>query len=146
MDCSICRNMKNGQDQIYETRYWAVSLAADQGYLGRCYITLKRHCGDMAELEKTEWSDFAGLVKRLEDALRKAFGAAMFNWSCLMNDAYQNQPPNPMSTGTSGPGTITGLNSQALFLRTLSSATTTAGKGHRWFLKRLKRILLKRLE
>jgi len=35
------------------------------------------------------------VVKKLEAVITKAFGAKMFNWSCLMNNAYQNDPPNP---------------------------------------------------
>ena len=35
------------------------------------------------------------VVKKLEAALKKSFDATMFNWSCLMNNAYQNDPPDP---------------------------------------------------
>jgi diadenosine tetraphosphate (Ap4A) HIT family hydrolase len=46
-------------------------------------------------IKKREWSDFVSIVKKLETLLKKALGASMFNWSCLLNDAYQNNPPNP---------------------------------------------------
>jgi len=93
MKCMFCERTSEGL--IHETSYWRVVLAFEQSYLGRCLVVLKRHCGDLAELRPEEWSDFAELVKKLESALRKAFGATMFNWTCLMNNAYQHDPPNP---------------------------------------------------
>ncbi len=39
--------------------------------------------------------DFLALVRKLETLCRKTFGATMFNWTCLMNNAYQNSPPEP---------------------------------------------------
>ena len=58
-------------------------------------MTLKRHCGDLAELKKEELLDFLEVVRNLESALKKAFGAVMFNWTCLMNNAYQAKIPQP---------------------------------------------------
>lgn len=92
MGCVFC-NLKD--ETILESEYFKVILAFDQTYLGRCVIVLKRHCGHLDQLTKEEWLDFAEIVKKLEAASKKAFGAVMFNWTCLMNDAYQNNPPNP---------------------------------------------------
>lgn len=81
---------------IFETPFWKVFLAdSDQTYLGRSYVTLKRHAGDLADLTDEEWQDLHKTIKKFEIALRKAFGAEMFNWTCLMNDAYQETPANP---------------------------------------------------
>ncbi len=82
-------------DLIFETTHWKVILMDDQTYLGRCVIVLKRKCGDLAEVTEEEMLDFLNLVKILESKARRAFGAVMFNWGCLMNDAYQNTPPDP---------------------------------------------------
>lgn len=82
-------------DLIYETSHWRTILAADQAYLGRSVVVLKRPCGDLANMKEEELLDFLQVVRKLENAFRKAFNAAMFNWSCLMNLAYQNHPPNP---------------------------------------------------
>lgn len=83
-------------EEIFETYFWRVVLAKNQTYLGYCIVTLKRRdCGDIADLTKEELLDFHSLTKKLEMALRESFGATMFNWSCLMNLAYQNTPPNP---------------------------------------------------
>ncbi len=58
-------------------------------------VILKRHSGDLAKLKKEEWEEFIELVKKLESALRKSFDASMFNWTCLMNGAYQEKNPKP---------------------------------------------------
>ena len=92
MDCEIC-SIKD--EVILESEYFKVILSYDQTYLGRCVIELKRHCGSLSKVTKEEWLDFTEVVKKLESALTKAFGATMFNWTCLMNNAYKNNPPNP---------------------------------------------------
>lgn len=86
----------NKEKEIYETDFWRVVLAEDQTYLGYCLIKLKRReCSDLADLTEEELLDFFNVVKKLEYALRNSFDATIFNWSCLMNNAYQNIPPTP---------------------------------------------------
>ncbi len=86
----------NEQHKIFETEFWLVKLNADdQTYLGRSVIVLKRPCPDLADVTDQELLDFKAIVIRMEQAFRRAFNATMFNWSCLMNDAYKNDPPNP---------------------------------------------------
>jgi len=80
---------------IFETEYWRVDLAEDQLYLGRCYVPLKRSCGDLAEVSEEEILDFLVVVRRFECGVREAFGATMFNWACLMNNAYQEPDLKP---------------------------------------------------
>lgn len=92
--CEVCTILPSN-DPILETQNWVVSLSPDQGYLGRCYVTLKAHKGDLADLTKEEWLDFTEIVKKIEKAIRKAFGAELFNWGCLMNDAFKIDPPKP---------------------------------------------------
>lgn len=83
-------------DEIFETEHWKVFLMPNQTYLGYCSVSLRRRdCGDLADVTNEEVLDFLQLVKKLEAALRKAFNATMFNWTCLMNLAYQNTPPTP---------------------------------------------------
>ena len=94
MECIFCKKL-NPDDIIYQTKYWQVFLAWDQRYIGRCIIALKRHCEDLAELNEEEWNDFAELVKKFESALKKSFNDTMFNWTCLMNDAYKEKVPHP---------------------------------------------------
>jgi|SRR3989344_4782962 len=80
---------------LFETIYWKIILFEDQAYLGRCVIVLKRHCDELSNLTLDEWSDFYEVVKKLEFALKKTFKATMFNWACLMNDAYKSKNPKP---------------------------------------------------
>ena len=95
MKCVFCKKTNSEKDFIYETKYWRAFLADEQSNLGRCVIMLKRHCEDLAELEQKEWLDFSRLVKKLESSLKRAFNATMFNWACLMNNAYQDNLPKP---------------------------------------------------
>jgi diadenosine tetraphosphate (Ap4A) HIT family hydrolase len=81
--------------QYYETAYWKVILTDNQDYLGRSIIELKRKCGSLSELSKEEWSDFYEVVKKLESVFKQCFDATMFNWTCLMNDAYKSKNPKP---------------------------------------------------
>jgi diadenosine tetraphosphate (Ap4A) HIT family hydrolase len=80
---------------IYETAFWSVFLNLKQVHLGRAAIVLKRNCGDLAEVTDEEMLDFLALVRKAEAVYRKTLNTTMFNWSCSMNDAYQEQPPNP---------------------------------------------------
>lgn len=81
---------------ILETEYWIVELNNyDQTCLGRSYVSAKREVGSMSDLTQEEWLDFSSVVKKLEASCKNVFGATMFNWTCLMNLAYQNDPPNP---------------------------------------------------
>lgn len=95
MSCEICEVLKEDNLVIYETNLWRVSLSPLQTYLGRSYITLKRHCPDLAELTTDEWNEFIEIVKGYEEALRKSFSPSVFNWFCQMNNAFRNDPPDP---------------------------------------------------
>ncbi|NCU37715.1 HIT family protein [Candidatus Saccharibacteria bacterium] len=92
--CEVCIVLPNNTP-VYETKSWVVSLNPDQAYLGRCYVTLKKHKGDLADLTDSEWLEFADIVKTLEAAVRHAFGATLFNWVCLMNNAFQTEHAKP---------------------------------------------------
>jgi diadenosine tetraphosphate (Ap4A) HIT family hydrolase len=80
---------------IFESPHWKVILLDEQKYLGRCVVVLKRKCGDLAELEQDEILDFFEVVRKMESLFRKTFDATMFNWACLMNNAYRETPPDP---------------------------------------------------
>ena len=97
MICPICAWSPDNPDYllVYETSFWRVVLAPNQSLIGRCVIHLKRHCGDLAETTSTEILDWLNIVKIMETALRKAFDATMFNWSCYMNLSYRENPPDP---------------------------------------------------
>jgi diadenosine tetraphosphate (Ap4A) HIT family hydrolase len=93
--CSICRNNNNPKNLLLETKNWLVTLSPDQGYLGRTYVTLKNHKSHLSQLTKDEWYEYAELVKKIERSYSKGLNATLFNWSCLMNNAYQVEQYNP---------------------------------------------------
>lgn len=97
MACPICTWSPSNLDYrfLYETRFWRVVLAPNQSLVGRCVVHLKRHVGDIAALTQDELVEWLEVVKTLEAALRSAFGATMFNWSCYMNHAYRERMPDP---------------------------------------------------
>ncbi len=95
MNCEICRFVNEADNPIIETKHWITFLANEQAYLGRSFITLKRHAGDLNELKEEERTDLFDVITRLESAVRVAFEPALFNLTCLMNLAYQNDPPDP---------------------------------------------------
>lgn len=86
---------KNQSDFIFETTYWEVYLNPDQYYLGRSVVVAKRVVKTLSELTDGEWTDFGTLVRKFETGLKASFNASMFNWTCLLNDAYKKDPPNP---------------------------------------------------
>ena len=97
MNCPICSWSPENEEYLFirETGCWRICLAPNQSLIGRCVIHLKRHAGDLADLTGDEWADFLNVVKRVEGALRSAFEATMFNWSCYMNHAYRENHPDP---------------------------------------------------
>lgn len=95
MNCESCQSIKENKNLVFEAKDWKISLSDNQYHLGRCFVDLKRHATSLSELKKEEIEDFLVVVKKLENAIKKTFNATMFNWSCLMNNAYKTSNPNP---------------------------------------------------
>jgi diadenosine tetraphosphate (Ap4A) HIT family hydrolase len=97
VDCPICAWSPENHEYrfVFETEFWRIVLPPNQSLVGRCVIHLKRHSGDLADLTRDEILEWLTVVQKLENALKLAFGAAMFNWSCYMNLAYREEHPNP---------------------------------------------------
>lgn len=72
------------------TQYWKIVLVEDQMYLGRLVIKTIRPCESLPELTEEEQKDFFILIKKLETFYKEIVGATMFNYSCLMNNAYRD--------------------------------------------------------
>jgi diadenosine tetraphosphate (Ap4A) HIT family hydrolase len=94
-ECPICTIVQTQPANLLTTKHWIVSLSRDQGYLGRAYVTLREHKGSLHELSADEWKDYTDIVRGLEKATAEGLGATLCNWSCLMNNAYQQKPYNP---------------------------------------------------
>jgi len=81
---------------ILKTKYWKVLLnTIDQHYLGRSVLKLKRTCRKLSGLTKDEFYELQKIILKMENSLKKSFGTTMFNWVCLMNDAYKSKNPKP---------------------------------------------------
>jgi len=97
MECEYFEKLKNHQfgELLAETEHWLIILAPDQRNLGTCVVALKRDETELSGLKEGEWAELALVVKKLESAIRKSFHATMFNWGCLMNSSYLEDPPCP---------------------------------------------------
>ena len=95
-DCDWCNlSEQDKRFLLYDSPFWSVFLSDEQDYIGRCILVLKRHCGSLSELTDGEWKDLRKLVCKVENGLKTVFGAALCNWSCLMNSFYKEAEPNP---------------------------------------------------
>ena len=81
--------------KIFETGFWEIKLNfEDQHNLGRSVIVLKRPCQHLSGITKQEMLDLHKVIISMENSLKKVFGATMFNWTCLMNNAYKKTSDN----------------------------------------------------
>jgi diadenosine tetraphosphate (Ap4A) HIT family hydrolase len=91
--CSLSEEDK--RFQVYESKSWSVFLSDEQDYIGRCILVLKRHCHSLSDLTEEEWTELRSLICKVEACLKAVLGAALCNWSCLMNDFYKEAAPDP---------------------------------------------------
>ena len=91
--CSLSEEDK--QFQLYESQSWSVFLSDEQDYIGRCILVLKRHCRSLSELTEDEWAELREVIGKVEGCLKVVLGAALCNWTCLMNDFYKDSSPDP---------------------------------------------------
>lgn len=70
-------------------------MGNNHAYFGRAYVTLRTHKGSLGSLTPEEWQEFETIVRKLEQAYQKAFGATPLNWGCYMNNAFREEPGNP---------------------------------------------------
>jgi len=95
-NCDWCNlSEEDKRFQVYESAFWSVFLSDEQDYIGRCILVLKRHCGSLADLTDDEWKDLRELIRKTETCLKTVLGAALCNWSCLMNSFYKGPEPEP---------------------------------------------------
>lgn len=80
--------------ELYKGKYWDV-IFVDwcQEFVGDCIISSNKE--SLSELSQEEWIELGIIEKELERVSRKLFGATMFNFACLMNNAYRdNETPH----------------------------------------------------
>ncbi len=75
--------------EIYKGKYFEVVFCDwCQDFLGQCIISGKKQ--SLFDMEPEEWLELAKLENELERICKKLFNATMFNFCCLMNQAYKN--------------------------------------------------------
>ena len=80
--------------ELYKGKYWSV-IFVDwcQEFPGDCIISSNKE--NLSELINDEWIELGIIEKELERVTKKLFGATMFNFACLMNNAYRdNEKPH----------------------------------------------------
>ena len=79
---------------IYKGDYWEVIFSSwDQSFPGDCIVSCNKE--RLSELSSEEWVELGKIEKELERVCLKLFGATMFNFVSLMNNAYRdNEKPH----------------------------------------------------
>lgn len=79
---------------LYKSKYWEV-VYCDwcQEFLGQCIISSNKEA--LSYLSSEEWQELGKIEKELERVCQKLFNTTMFNFACLMNNAYRdNEKPH----------------------------------------------------
>lgn len=80
--------------ELYRGKYWVI-IFVDwcQEFPGQCIISSNKE--SLSDLSNDEWVELGMLEKELEMVCRKVFNSTMFNFACLMNNAYRdNEKPH----------------------------------------------------
>ena len=80
--------------QLYKEKYFEV-VYVDwcQEFIGQCIISGYKE--SLSEMTSEEWTELGKIEKELERVCKKLFNATMFNFACLMNNAYRdNEKPH----------------------------------------------------
>lgn len=93
--CPHCNSSEDEVGFIFSNKYWRAFVADEQSYLGRCIVELKEHKNSLSDLSSEEWLSLSEIISMVELAIRKTFNADLFNWTCMMNNAYQESDPIP---------------------------------------------------
>lgn len=80
--------------ELYKGKNWDI-IFGDwcQEFVGYCIIGNDKE--SLSDLAPEAWEELGKLEKELERVCKKVFGATMFNFACLMNNANRdNEPPH----------------------------------------------------
>lgn len=80
--------------ELYKGKYWTVTFGVwCQEFPGYCIIGNEKQ--SLSELIPPAWEELGQIEKELERVCQKLFDATMFNFACLMNNAYRdNEEPH----------------------------------------------------
>ena len=75
---------------LYKSKNWEVVFVNwCQEFPGDCIISSNKET--LSDLTQEEWAELGMLEKELERISKKLFNATMFNFACLMNNAYRDK-------------------------------------------------------
>jgi diadenosine tetraphosphate (Ap4A) HIT family hydrolase len=80
--------------ELYKGKYFEV-IFEDwcQDFVGSCIVS--GHKESLSKMTSEEWVELGLIEKELERVCKKTFNATMFNFACLMNNAYRdNETPH----------------------------------------------------
>lgn len=79
--------------ELYKGKCWDVIFGVwCQDHPGYCIVGNNKE--SLSELTSDDWIELGKIEKELERVCKKVFGATMFNFACLMNNAYRdNEKP-----------------------------------------------------
>lgn len=76
--------------ELYKGKTWKVVFVDwCQEFVGDCIISCDKE--NLSELTDEDWKELGRLEKELERVSKKLFNSTMFNFACLMNDAYRDK-------------------------------------------------------
>ena len=80
--------------ELYKGKYFEIVFEDwCQEFPGSCIIS--GHKESLSEMTSDEWCELGILEKELERVCKNLFNATMFNFACLMNNAYRdNEKPH----------------------------------------------------
>ena len=79
---------------LYKSYNWEVVFVDwCQEFPGLCILSSNKE--SLSDLSNDEWIELGILEKELERVCKKLFNSTMFNFACLMNNAYRdNEKPH----------------------------------------------------
>lgn len=79
---------------LYKSNNWEVVFVDwCQEFPGQCILSSNKE--SLSDLSNNEWIELGILEKELERVCKKLFNSTMFNFACLMNNAYRdNEKPH----------------------------------------------------
>ena len=80
--------------KIYKSSNWEIVFVDwCQEFPGQCIISNSKE--SLSDLTNDDWIELGRLEKELERVCKKLFNSTMFNFACLMNNAYRdNETPH----------------------------------------------------
>ena len=76
--------------KLYESKNWTVEFYENcQEFVGQCGIFSSKE--SLSDLTSEEWIELGSIEKELERVCKKLFDTTMFNFTCLMNNAYRDE-------------------------------------------------------